>query len=83
MQRENTSESTRALITHCILEKGWPIGSSNKGYFLINSPEELEAVVASLKQREEGLKKRIAALEGGWKERKKSKDSGGNWPKQK
>lgn len=77
----NTNEPTRQLVTNCILQNKWPIGSSNKGYFLINSRAELDSVVDSLEGRKDGLQKRIDALKKGWDDREQSRSNGGNSPK--
>ena len=77
----NTNEPTRGLIADCINNNNYPIGSCNKGYFLIDSQEELDEVVASLQSRIDGIKNRIEALKTGWKKREISRKKKGNWPK--
>jgi hypothetical protein len=76
-----TNEPTRQLITECIVNDKYPIGSGSKGYFLIDSEEELRDVVRSLEGRIHGLKNRIDALREGWNKRVTSRATGSNWPK--
>ena len=75
----NTSEPTRQLIKSCIETHKMPIGSCNKGYFLIDSGPELEEVIQSLKGRISGIEDRIKSLEQGWEKRENSPDK--KWPK--
>jgi hypothetical protein len=81
MDSGRTNEPTRQLITECILNDKYPIGSGNKGFFLINSENELNDVVGSLEGRIHGIRNRINALREGWQKRARSRDNGGNWPK--
>jgi hypothetical protein len=76
-----TNEPTRQLITDCILNDKYPIGSANNGYFLIDSEAELDDVVDSLEGRIQGLRNRIDALREGWRKRVRSRADGNNWPK--
>ena len=77
----NTNEPTRGLISECILDDKYPIGSCSHGYFLIDSEDELNEVVASLRSRIDGIEARIASLREGWTRRRASRQSGGNWPR--
>lgn len=77
----NTNEPTRGLTAECILNEEIPIGSNGHGYFIIDSAQELDEVVASLQSRIDGIERRIEALRRGWARRESSRASGGNWPK--
>ena len=81
MDSGRTNEPTRQLITECILNDKYPIGSASTGYFLIDSEDELDDVVSSLEGRIQGLRNRIDALMEGWHRRVRSRADGGNWPK--
>jgi len=81
MEVGRTNEPTRQLITECILNDKYPIGSSNSGYFLIDSEDELDSVIDSLESRIRGLRNRIDALRQGWQMRVRSREAGNNWPK--
>ena len=77
-----TEEPTRDLIRECIMEDKYPIGSYNKGYFLINTQEELDKVIKSLENRIDGIEKRIKCLKNGWERREEERENlKKNWPK--
>ena|SRR4030042_3294788 len=77
----HTQEPTRDLIRDAIVNHEMPIGSTPRGYFLINTEEELTEAINNQQQRIEGIKKRINGLRRGWQRRQESRASGGNWPK--
>lgn len=81
MDSGRTNEPTRQLITECIVNDKYPIGSGSAGYFLIDSQDELDEVVRSLEGRIQGLRNRIDALKEGWGMRERSRADGGNRPK--
>jgi len=78
----NTQEPTRNLIRDAIINHEIPVGSTPQdGYFLIDTEEELNEAISNLLQRIEGLQNRINGLRRGWKRRRDSRATGGNWPK--
>ena len=80
METGHTNEPTRFFIKDAIIEHELPIGSSNQGYFLINSDEDFEAAINSLSSRVDALQSRIDAVSEGWNRRKQSLENGNNWP---
>lgn len=56
-----TEELVRELIRDLIAD-GNPIGSRGKGYFLIETMQELTEVVAGLRARQEGIETRIRLI---------------------
>jgi hypothetical protein len=56
-----TEELVRELIRELIAD-GNPIGSRGKGYFLIETMEELKEVVDGLRARQEGIETRIRLI---------------------
>jgi len=82
MDAGHTQEPTRDLIRDAIVNHGIPIGSTTQdGYFLIDTQEELDETTTTLEQRIDGLRNRIDGLRRGWQRRRESRASGGNWPK--
>ena len=77
----NTQETTRNLIRNAIVNHNIPIGSSQAGYFLVDTEAELDNVVQSLQKRIKGLQDRIDGIQNGWEKRKSSREQGKNWPK--
>ena len=74
----------RHLVKNLVLEKGWPIGTRSVdgglGLFLIDSETDAELYSSYLDRRIAAITElRDAALEG-WERRKRSKDSGHDWP---
>jgi hypothetical protein len=56
-------ESNLRDCVHQIRERGnVPMGSSNKGYFRINTSEELQEVVRQLEKRSEGIRHAAVCL---------------------
>lgn len=56
-----TEELVRELIRELIAD-GNPIGSRGRGYFLIETMEELRGVVEGLRARQEGIEARIRLI---------------------
>ena len=82
MSYDRSNLEIRKLITECVVDDNWPIGSIPvSGYFLIDSQNELDEVVASLQSRIYEIQKRIDALTTGYSLRLNSRTAGGNWPK--
>jgi hypothetical protein len=62
-----TSETVRLeLIKPMIEENGIPIGSCSKGYFILETKEELSASVDDLNRRIRGMENRKRGLRRGW-----------------
>jgi hypothetical protein len=82
MPHGHTQEPTRDLVRDAILNSKIPIGSTpHRGYWLIDSEEELEEAIAQWSARADGIRVRIKALREGWRRRVESRTAGGNWPK--
>lgn len=64
-----TEEIVREVVFELILE-GMPIGSCVKGYYLIETREELAEVVENLRAREAGIRKRRVLIENAFEKRK-------------
>lgn len=58
-----TNEHIRDLVRDMILNHSCFIGSDNSGYWVITNEGELEGVVASLRDRANGVLERAHALE--------------------
>lgn len=56
-----TEEIVREVIRE-LLEEGVPIGSCVKGYFIIESMEELRKVIDGLRARQQGIETRIQLI---------------------
>jgi hypothetical protein len=69
-----TNEHVRDLIRDMILNHNCCIGSRmyERGYWIINSQEELSEVVASLRDRANGVLARADALERNWANRRRN-----------
>jgi hypothetical protein len=67
-----TNEHIRDLIRDMILKHNCCIGSDNSGYWVITNKEELDGVVASLRDRANGVLERARALEKNWENRNRS-----------
>ena len=67
-----TNEHVRDLLRDMIRNHGCCIGSLNygKGYWIIQSDEELSKATQSLEKRAEGVIKRSEALKTNWKKRR-------------
>jgi hypothetical protein len=65
-----------------LIKEDLPIGSTAKGYFLINNQEEFDISIESIDGRIEGLIKRKEAITRGWEKRKEiRKGDKINYPK--
>jgi hypothetical protein len=58
----------RGVIRQAI-EEGELIGSNNRGFFLINSQEEYDDYLESLRGRQRGISTRIRNLQNNWRNR--------------
>lgn len=54
---------TRALIRDLVINEGVPIGSCNKGYYIITSEKEFNDVIRTLNSRIERTRERRDSLE--------------------
>jgi hypothetical protein len=66
IQKSRTAERVRGLIRE-MLDDGVPIGSCTKGYFLIETAEELHEVLEDLRRREAGIRIRRQRIEEGYR----------------
>lgn len=66
-----TNEHVRDLIREMILNQGCCIGSLmwEDGYWIIQTEQELEQVIQSLKNRADGVLRRAEALRNNWENR--------------
>lgn len=62
LPRGRTEESVREIVKILIFERGIPVGSCSNGYYLIQTPEELEEVVEDLSSRAAGCLSRARRL---------------------
>lgn len=59
---DTTKRQVREIIKGLIVDHEQPIGSCSKGYFLIETNEELEDYLDDLRQRKRGIQQRIHAI---------------------
>ena len=64
-----TNEHVRDLIRDMIFNHGCLIGSDNRGYWVIETKQELQNVIDSLNSRAEEINERAVALRNNWKNR--------------
>ena len=64
-----TNEYTREIIRELIFEYNAVIGSDNRGYWIIQSEQELQEVINSLNSRAEEITERARALQQNWNNR--------------
>lgn len=78
---ERTSEPLRDLIRQAVVDYSIPIGSCTKGYFLVSTDEDFDAVQSNLVARKSGLTARINGLRRGWRRRRELLEEGNDWPR--
>ena len=61
-----TQETIRKYIRDLVKEGRSLIGSSNKGYFHIDTPNKLKKAINNLEARSKSIKKRIESLNDSW-----------------
>lgn len=71
----------RPEITRLVINEDLPIGSTVKGYFLINTQAEFNMAIESIDSRIDGLTKRKEAIIRGWEKRTKMRKKNINYPK--
>jgi len=71
----------RAEITRLLINEDLPIGSTAKGYFLIDTQDEFNMAIESINGRIDGLTKRKEAITRGWEKRTKMRKKNINYPK--
>ena len=70
-----TQETIRGYIRDLVKDGNYLIGSSNRGYFHIDTPEKLKKAKNNLEARSRSLKQRIKILKESWDEQFKVKES--------
>lgn len=65
---EGVEVPIRDVIRQAI-EDGELIGSNNRGFFLINTQQEYETYLESLRSRQRGIANRIRNLQNNWRNR--------------
>jgi len=60
-EKSDSKPQTRKLIAMAI-DKGHPIGSNNKGYFMLRTEKEMQKYLNNLMQRQIALSKRILGV---------------------
>ncbi|MBC8415638.1 MAG: hypothetical protein ISS80_04670 [Candidatus Cloacimonetes bacterium] len=61
-----TQETIRGYIRDLVKDGNYLIGSSNRGYFHIDSPGKLDKAINNLEARSKSLKQRIKILKKSW-----------------
>ena len=64
---ESRTDVLVSRLIRDLIEEGHPIGSCQKGYFIIESKEELDEVLEDLRARAAGIETRIRKLRLGFK----------------
>jgi len=68
-----TQETIRKYIRDLVKEGKSLIGSSNRGYFHIDTPEKLKKAINNLEARSKSIKERIEALNESWEKSNEKK----------
>ena len=62
---ENGNPNIRSIITE-LIQDGEPIAASTKGYYYIDSQQELDEYKQTLHERKAGIQARIDNVENAW-----------------
>lgn len=66
--KDDTHSNGRRLIKQCAEKYGIPLGSTNDGYYIMTTEEELDEYKANLDSRIEKIKDRKTLMENNYKE---------------
>jgi len=61
-----TNPDLRRAVRTLIKDHGWPIGSCNGGYYLIETNDELQSTLEDLRRRKRSIQDRIKELRAAW-----------------
>jgi len=61
-----TNPQLRQAIRTLIGDHGWPVGSCNSGYYLIETNDELQSNLEELRARKRSIQDRIQDLRAAW-----------------
>ena len=82
---EKTEYPLRHLVRRLVLERGWPVGmvpmGRTVGFYLIDSEADAELFEKQTETRLNAIAEHRDAVLDGWARRKRSKDTGHDWPK--
>lgn len=82
---ESTQYPLRHLIRNLVLQKGWPIATTQVnggvGFYLLDSDTDADLYASYLNRRIKSITKLRDNVLEGWEHRQKSKANGQDWPK--